>query len=135
MTQWFAFYCRNESKAAKEIEELGHEWFLPTYVRLSKWRRQTVLTSCPLLVGYVFAKLDNPYAVTDCEHISYVVGSAGEPRPIATAIIEHVRDLVESGELDEKLPCTKARPRGKRRGRGLQVLRALIEAEPQPIAA
>jgi len=132
MTPIYALYVQHERKAAEELAEAGFEAWAPTYKRLrqpsQRSRQIASLIEAPLYPGYVFARIP-PERISHakaCERVIGIVSSNGFPAVIPEDVFGGVVALVLSGRLDERLPWTKARPRGVRR-RGLSALNEWFE--------
>lgn len=128
----YALYVAHERKAADELAEANFEVWAPTYQRLRQPRERSrlgpTLIDAPLYPGYVFARIPaHRFAQAKaCERVISIISCNGAPYPIPEAIFGEVLALVLSGRLDERLPATKAYPRGMRR-RGLSALSAWFE--------
>ena len=59
--KWHVVYVRSrsEKKAAKELEDLHVETFLPLQRKLSQWKDRKKWVETPLLPGYCFVKITN----------------------------------------------------------------------------
>jgi transcription antitermination factor NusG len=120
-----------EERAAKQLAEIGVTSWAPTFKRLklAVGRQPARLVEAPLIPGYLFARLGkNDFAAAlATERVYGVIRSNGAPKPLPEAEFTKVMMMVISGKFDDRLPSTKARPRGERR-RGLAGLQAWFEA-------
>ena len=128
--RWFALFVLDERKATDALTEAGFDVFYPTFARYTLRRHRIVRTDAPIFPRYIFAAID-PDACRDplrSAGVAYIVGAAGQPRPIPAPIIEAVRLMASSGELDEAEPTLPA-PKPKRiRYKGMQALRVWLDA-------
>lgn len=93
--QWFALYtCANQEKrVAAQLEARAVEHFLPLYRSRRNWKDRRVFLDLPLFPGYVFARFKWPERVRVLQARSVVrlVGSKGQPSPLAESDIEALR--------------------------------------------
>lgn len=120
-----------EERATRQLAEAGITSWAPTFkkLRLAIGRQPTRLIERALIPGYVFARLgeDDFAAAMATERVHGVITSAGTPRIFPESEFTHVLMMAISGRFDDRLPSTKAKPRGVRR-RGLAGLHAWFEA-------
>jgi hypothetical protein len=124
--------CVNgEEKATMQLGEVGVTSWAPTFkkLRLAIGRQPARLIDRPLIPGYVFARLGkNDFAAAlATERVHGVISSGGVPKVFPEAEFTRVLMMSISGRFDERLPATKAAPRGVRK-RGLAGLHAWFEA-------
>lgn len=120
-----------EEKATRQLGEAGITSWAPTFkkLRLAVGRQPARLIERPLIQGYVFARLgeDDFAAALATERVHGVISSSGMPRIFPEAEFTKVLMMAISGRFDDRLPATKAAPRGVRK-RGLTGLHAWFEA-------
>lgn len=120
-----------EEKATRQLAEAGIASWAPMFkkLRLAVGRQPARLIERPLIPGYVFARLgeDDFAAAMATERVHGVISSGGAPRPFPEAEFTKVLMMTISGRFDDRLPSTKAKPRGTRR-RGMAGLQAWFEA-------
>jgi transcription antitermination factor NusG len=120
-----------EDRATKQLAEAGVTSWAPTFkkLRLAIGRQPARLIDRPLIPGYVFARLgQNDFAAAlATERVHGVISSGGVPKVFPEAEFTKVLMLAISGRFDERLPATKAAPRGVRK-RGLAGLNAWFAA-------
>lgn len=136
MPPWYALYTTNERRAAKALTEAGFEVFFPTYAKYVHHGRRKALEPRALLPGYVFARVSEGgfHAALTCEYVVRALPSYGDPIPAPEEAIADLIQLVQSGRMDERLPATRARPRGVR-AKGLKALELWFEQQrQQPLA-
>lgn len=122
---------RGEERATHQLAEVGVTSWAPTFkkLKLAVGRQPARLLDWPLIQGYVFARLgDNDFAAAlATERVHGVISSGGVPRVFPEDEFTEVLMMSISGRFDERLPATKAKPRGVRK-RGLAGLHAWFEA-------
>lgn len=120
-----------EEKATKQLGEAGITSWAPTFkkLKLAVGRQPACLIDRPLIPGYVFARLgENDFAAAlATERVHGVISSSGAPKAFPEPEFTKVLMMSISGRFDERLPATKAKPRGVRK-RGLAGLHAWFEA-------
>lgn len=120
-----------EQKAAGQLAEVGVTSWAPTFkrLRLAVGRQPARLIDRPLIPGYVFARLGEKdfAAALSTERVHGVISSAGTPKAFPEAEFTKVLMMAITGRFDERLPATKAKPRGVRK-RGLAGLHAWFQA-------
>lgn len=93
--QWFALYtCANhERRVAAQLDARGVEHFLPLYRSRRNWKDRRVFLDLPLFPGYVFARfaIAARRPVLEACGVVRVVGSKGQPSPLAGSDIEALR--------------------------------------------
>ncbi len=93
--QWFALYtCANQEKrVAGQLEARAVEHFLPIYRSRRNWKDRRVFLDLPLFPGYVFARfaIAARRCVLEARGVVRVVGSHGQPSPLAESDIEALR--------------------------------------------
>lgn len=133
---WFALFCLNERKTSDALAEIGCRAFYPTLVRYArqghKWNRRYE----PIFPRYIFAQTDAfSHDQLRAAGVIYVLGVNGEPRSIPDAVIDAVRDLMDSGALDQSEPVIAEKPK-RIRYKGMQALRVWLDANrPAPSVA
>ena len=93
---WYALYtCANREKlVAAHLTSRGIEHFLPLYESVREWSDRRMKLQVPLFPGYLFVRtaLKNRLPVMTVPGVVNLVGSAGQPMPLATETIEALRD-------------------------------------------
>jgi transcription antitermination factor NusG len=101
---WYVAYTypRHEKRVADHIHRAGVECYLPLYTAVHQWNKRRAKVELPLFPGYVFVRiaLANRLRVLTAPGVAYLVGTKGEPTPLADAEIEPLRDC-----LGRKLNC------------------------------
>jgi transcription termination/antitermination protein NusG len=97
---WYAIWTRSrhEQVVREQLERKGHEAFLPTVPRWSRWKDRRKKIDWPLFPGYVFARFDpaKRLSVLTCSGVVNIVSFQGDIAPIPDPEIESIRRLVES---------------------------------------
>ena len=97
---WFAIWTRSrhEQVVHDQLLERGIETFLPTFIRISKWKDRKKSIKWPLFPGYCFARFDpeESLAVLKCTGVVSIVSFNGKPAAIPEHEIESLRLLVNS---------------------------------------
>jgi transcription antitermination factor NusG len=97
---WFALYTkpRNEFKAANQLEVLGVDYYLPTYVKISQWSDRKKKITEPLLRGYVFIFSDEKERIQSLEQPSIVrcVCERGRPARIPNWQIYNLKKMLQT---------------------------------------
>ena len=111
--KWFALWTRSrqEKVAAKTLDLLGVNHFLPLKTEAHQWSDRKQLVSKPLFSGYVFVHMDlkreNRLDVLKIPGIVGFVGNQAGPLAIADYEIEAVRTVLASGMDCAVLPILK----------------------------
>ncbi|QQS35797.1 MAG: UpxY family transcription antiterminator [Ignavibacteriales bacterium] len=97
---WFALYTkpRSEFKAAKQIEEAGVEFYLPSVTRLKQWSDRKKKVTEPLLRGYIFIFADEKERILSLTQPSVVrcVSDKGSPAKIPAWQIDNLRKMLQT---------------------------------------
>lgn len=149
MVALYALYVLNESRAHRDLTELGFDVWRPTYDRLNRARK--ALQAAPLLSSYILVRIPTErfHEALGLPHVAYVVSQCGAPRPIPEDTLSALRDLVAAGTINEALPpqaksspipdkskkprWNKSRARGIRK-RGMNGLNAWFAEGDEPLA-
>lgn len=97
--RWYALRtrARHEKQVRDRLASQGIEPFLPTVIRVSRWKDRKKRVEWPLFSGYCFARFHGAQrlAVLQVPGVVQVVGSAsGRPEPIPDEEIEALRRLM-----------------------------------------
>ena len=100
--QWYALRVRPrfEKIVAKNLQDKGHELFLPCYSAKRQWSDRIKYVELPLFPSYVFCRFsltDTSVPVLTTPAVREIVGISGRPLSIDPAEIEAVRSIVKSG--------------------------------------
>ncbi len=97
---WYALYTkpRNEFKAAKQLEIVGVDYYLPTYVKISQWSDRKKKITEPLLRGYIFIFSNEKDRILSLEQPSIVrcVSERGKPARIPEWQICNLKKMLET---------------------------------------
>jgi transcription antitermination factor NusG len=97
---WFALYTkpRNEFKAAKQLESVGVEYYLPTVVRISQWSDRKKKITEPLIRGYIFVYSDEKERILSLEQPSIVrcISERGRPARIPEWQIDNLKKMLQT---------------------------------------
>jgi transcriptional antiterminator NusG len=108
---WFAIWTRSraEKTVLDQLQRKDIEAFLPTMLRISRWKDRRKEVDWPLFPGYCFARFDprTTLAVLKCVGVAKVVSFNGVPAPIPHAEIEAVQRLVNSSFKFDPCPLIK----------------------------
>ena len=98
--QWYAVYtCANREKlVAAQFASRGIEHFLPLFQSVRVWSDRRVKLQMPLFPGYlfVFTSLRHRLPVLTAPGVVHLVNVAGRPIPLATEVIEPLRNGISS---------------------------------------
>ena len=99
-TPWFAIWTRSraEKSVLDQLVRKDIEAFLPTMLRVSRWKDRRKEVDWPLFPGYCFARFDphNTLPILTCAGVAKIVSFNGVPAPIPHSEIEVVQRLVNS---------------------------------------
>ena len=97
---WFALYTkpRSEFKAAKQLEAVGVEYYLPTILRISKWTDRKKKITEPLIRGYIFIFSNERERILSLEQPSIVrcVSERGKPARIPDWQIDNLKKMLQT---------------------------------------
>lgn len=97
---WYALYTkpRNEFKAAQQLDVLGVNYYLPTYVKISQWSDRKKKITEPLLRGYIFIFSDEKERIQSLEQPSIVrcVCERGRPARIPDWQIDNLKKMLQT---------------------------------------
>lgn len=95
---WYALYTkpRNEFKAARNLESIGVEYYLPTIQRISQWSDRKKKITEPLLRGYIFIFSNERERIQALEQPSIVrcVSERGRPAKIPKWQIDNLKNML-----------------------------------------
>jgi transcription antitermination factor NusG len=102
--RWYAVYtCANREKlVAAQFASRGIEHFLPLFESVREWSDRRVRLLMPLFPGYlfVFTSLRHRLPVLTAPGVVRLVNVAGQPVPLATEVIETLRDGIRRLEAE-----------------------------------
>jgi transcription antitermination factor NusG len=108
---WFAIWTRSraEKTVLQQLVRKDIETFLPTMLRVSRWKDRYKEVDWPLFPGYCFARFDphNTLPVLTCAGVATIVSFNGVPAPVPHAEIEAVQRLVNSSFKFDPCPLIK----------------------------
>jgi transcription antitermination factor NusG len=108
---WYALQVKSKftRNVANILECKGYEAFTPYYSVERRWCDRIKTFELPVLLGYVFVKMDLRYRmpVLTTPGVYNVVGVGRQPIPIQQEEIDTVRGLMRSGLLIEPWPYLK----------------------------
>jgi transcription antitermination factor NusG len=97
---WFALYTkpRNEFKAAKQLEAVGVEYYLPTITKISHWSDRKKKITEPVLRGYIFILSNERERIQSLEQPSIVrcISERGKPARIPQWQIDNLKRMLET---------------------------------------
>ena len=97
---WFALYTkpRNEFKAAKQLEAVGVEYYLPTIVKISQWSDRKKKINEPLLRGYIFIFSNEKERILSLEQPSIVrcLSQRGRPARVPEWQIDNLKKMLQT---------------------------------------
>lgn len=97
---WFALYTkpRGEFKAAKQLESVGIEFYLPSITRISQWSDRKKKISEPLLRGYIFIFSNEKERILALEQASVVrcISERGRPAKIPEWQIDNLKRMLQT---------------------------------------
>lgn len=110
-TPWFAVWTRSraEKSVLDQLVRKDIEAFLPTMLRVSRWKDRRKEVVWPLFPGYCFARFDPHITlpVLTCAGVATIVSFNGAPAPIPHAEIEAVQRLVNSSFKFDPCPLIR----------------------------
>ncbi len=96
--RWYAAYtyARHEKRVAEHLQRLGVESCLALYTATRQWSQRRAQVEMPLFPGYVFVRipLAERVRVLSAPGVAYLVGTRGEPTPLADDEIGPLRDCL-----------------------------------------
>jgi len=108
---WFAIWTRSRAEKAVlgQLVRKDIEAFLPTMLRVSRWKDRRKEVDWPLFPGYCFARFDprSTLPILTCVGVATIVSFNGVPAPIPNAEIEAVQRLVNSSFKFDPCPLIK----------------------------
>ncbi|OGU37911.1 MAG: hypothetical protein A2315_14480 [Ignavibacteria bacterium RIFOXYB2_FULL_35_12] len=97
---WFALYTkpRNEFKAAKQLEAVDVEYYLPTIVKISQWSDRKKKINEPLLRGYIFIFSNEKERILSLEQQAIVrcICQRGRPARIPEWQIDNLKKMLQT---------------------------------------
>jgi transcription antitermination factor NusG len=106
--EWYALAVKpqHERVAARGLENLGMEPFLPLYRARRRWSDRFKDLELPLFGGYVFCHFSPPgrWQALRAPGVVAVVGFGGRPAPVSEAEIAALRRAAASGAPVEPWP-------------------------------
>src|ERR1700730_331605 len=105
--RWYLIQCRarQEERALEHLGRQGFECYRPLYERERIRRGRKHLTQADLFPGYLFIRLDrghdNWLPICSARGVIQIVRFNDYPLPVADAIIEQIRQRIESEPLRE----------------------------------
>jgi transcription antitermination factor NusG len=97
---WYALYTkpRNEFKAAKQLEAVGVEYYLPTIIKISHWSDRKKKITEPVLRGYIFILSNERERIQSLEQPSIVrcISERGKPARIPQWQIDNLKRMLET---------------------------------------
>lgn len=100
---WYALYTkpRSEFKAAKQLEFVEINFYLPTIERISQWSDRKKKITEPLLKGYIFIYSTEKERITALEQPSVVrcVCERGRPARIPEWQIENLKRMLQTNSV------------------------------------
>lgn len=98
--KWYAFYTkpRHEFVAARQIEEAGIEYYLPTVVKIRQWSDRKKRVTQPLISGYIFIHADEKdrLLALQINSIIHCIAFEGRPAAIPEWQIDNLRKMLEN---------------------------------------
>ncbi len=96
--RWYAAYThsRHEKRVAEHLQQIGVESYLALYTATRQWNQRRAQVELPLFPGYVFVRipLAERVRVLSAPGVAYLVGTRGEPMPLADDEVEPLRDCL-----------------------------------------
>jgi transcription antitermination factor NusG len=96
--RWYAAYtyARHEKRVAEHLQRIGVESYLALYTATRQWNQRRAQVELPLFPGYVFVRipLAERLRVLSAPGVAYLVGTRGEPAPLADDEVEPLRDCL-----------------------------------------
>jgi transcription antitermination factor NusG len=96
--RWYAAYtyARHEKRVAEHLQRIGVESYLALYTATRQWNQRRAQVELPLFPGYVFVRipLAERMRVLSAPGVAYLVGTRGEPAPLADDEVEPLRDCL-----------------------------------------
>ena len=109
---WYAVHTRSnfEQRAAGELGSRGFDVYFPAYEEIHQWKDRKKTVAVPLFPGYVFVRiaLVERVRVLSAPGVAYLVGTRGEPAPLADGEIEPLRDCLSHSLRAEPIPYLSA---------------------------
>lgn len=110
--RWYAAYThsRHEKRVAEHLQRIGVESYLALYTATRQWNQRRAQVDLPLFPGYVFVRiaLVERVRVLSAPGVAYLVGTRGEPAPLADGEIEPLRDCLSHSLRAEPIPYLSA---------------------------
>ena len=96
--RWYAAYTysRHEKRVAEHLQRIGVESYLALYTATRQWNQRRAQVELPLFPGYVFVRipLAERVRVLSAPGVAYLVGTGGQPVPLADDEIEPLRSCL-----------------------------------------
>ena len=110
--QVLTVWPQRERNAARVLELLGVEHYLPTCTTRTRWSDRVHTTVSPLFAGYVFARYRDPSLLAATLRTGAVRGVlkyGGDPAVLSDAEIGRIRAIAQTGTAEpcEAPPLTK----------------------------
>lgn len=109
---WYALHVRSrhEFAASSELQRKGIESFLPSVMRVSRWKDRNKHVEFPLFPGYLFVHIaarPDEYlrVVTTRGTVRLLSLEPGYPTPVPADEIDSLRVLLMSGKPFDVYPC------------------------------
>lgn len=105
MKQWFVVYTQpqKEMLAQQHLKEQGFEVYVPRFKKTRRHARKVDQVLSPLFPRYVFVSLDISKDAWRCVNgtrgVSYIITQDNHPIPIATDIIEQLKEQEDQSGL------------------------------------
>ena len=100
ISQWYALRTRSrhEKMVRDRLGGIGVEHFLPTVMRVSRWKDRKMEVEFPLFPGYCFARFPwrEKLRVLMISGVVNVVGGGGRPEAVPDEEIEAIKALMDS---------------------------------------
>jgi len=83
-------YSRHEKRVAEHLQRIGVESYLALYTATRQWNQRRAQVELPLFPGYVFVahSARRTCARAERSRVAYLVGTRGEPAPLADDEVE-----------------------------------------------
>ncbi|MGA2960423.1 MAG: UpxY family transcription antiterminator [Candidatus Korobacteraceae bacterium] len=96
--RWYAAYtyARHEKRVAEHLQRIGVESYLALHTATRQWNQRRAQVELPLFPGYVFVRipLAERLRVLSAPGVAYLVGTGGQPVPLADEDVEPLRDCL-----------------------------------------
>lgn len=96
--RWYAAYtyARHEKRVAEHLQRIGVESYVALHTATRQWNQRRARVELPLFPGYVFVRipLAERVRVLSAPGVAYLVGTGGQPVPLADGEIEPLRNCL-----------------------------------------